>query len=207
MLTPAASASTSSGWAYSRSIRSRTRRSSTRSRRRCSSPFLLLTRQIVPWRGPVVAKWTGDSPSLRRQGYARTEAPQSRLVTARGVRGLRCREKVSNPVQIVLDIVHKVHIVEICVIGLAPLPSKILVVHVHHELRAAIGLILVVPLSGVLKGPHHVVPTVIRLLSLHVSAVCREAAPGHRRCRRGRRTEHEQSAESTCEHDAQLPFH
>src|SRR4051794_25246155 len=46
MWAPRASASTSSGWAYSRSIRSRTRRSRTRSRRSCVAP--LLTRPIVP---------------------------------------------------------------------------------------------------------------------------------------------------------------
>src|SRR5690348_10021764 len=40
MCTPRASASTSSGWAYSRSIRSRTRRSSARSRRCCASAGL-----------------------------------------------------------------------------------------------------------------------------------------------------------------------
>src|SRR6476659_1829530 len=50
MFTPRASASTSSGCAYSRSIRSRTRRSSARSRRCCASPGVLLTRAIVPRR-------------------------------------------------------------------------------------------------------------------------------------------------------------
>src|SRR6478736_3606767 len=48
MCTPRASASTSSGWAYSRSIRSRTRRNSARSRRRSSSARRLVTRPIVP---------------------------------------------------------------------------------------------------------------------------------------------------------------
>src|SRR4029453_14541915 len=43
MLTPRASASTSSGWAYSRSIRSRTRRNSARSRRCCDEADLLVT--------------------------------------------------------------------------------------------------------------------------------------------------------------------
>src|SRR5258705_6375916 len=47
MFTPRASASTSSGCAYSRSILSRTRRSSLRSRRRCSSAGVLLTCEIV----------------------------------------------------------------------------------------------------------------------------------------------------------------
>ena len=43
MFTPRASASTSSGCAYSRSIRSRTRRSSARSRRCCAAAGLLIT--------------------------------------------------------------------------------------------------------------------------------------------------------------------
>src|SRR4051794_31051365 len=47
MCTPRASASTSSGWAYSRSIRSRTRRSRARSRRCWSPADALLTREIV----------------------------------------------------------------------------------------------------------------------------------------------------------------
>src|SRR6187551_3026896 len=47
MCTPRASASTSSGWAYSRSIRSRTWRSSRRSRSRCCSAGVV-TPQIVP---------------------------------------------------------------------------------------------------------------------------------------------------------------
>ena len=50
MLTPRASASTSSGCAYSRSIRSRARRSRARSRRCCSSAGLLVTCEIVPRR-------------------------------------------------------------------------------------------------------------------------------------------------------------
>ena len=48
MCAPRASASTSSGCAYSRSIRSRTRRSRARSRRCCSSAGLLVTCAIVP---------------------------------------------------------------------------------------------------------------------------------------------------------------
>src|SRR5215210_5346031 len=43
MYSPRASASTSSGWAYSRSIRSRTRRSRARSLRRCAATGLLDT--------------------------------------------------------------------------------------------------------------------------------------------------------------------
>src|SRR5919202_604817 len=51
MCAPRASASTSSGWAYSRSIRSRTRRSSARSRRCCSVAALpVVTYDIVPRR-------------------------------------------------------------------------------------------------------------------------------------------------------------
>src|SRR5215218_6971331 len=52
MYTPRASASTSSGWAYSRSIRSRTRRSSARSRRRCAEAGLLLTARSCHSDGP-----------------------------------------------------------------------------------------------------------------------------------------------------------
>src|SRR6478609_6268855 len=52
MFTPRASASTSRGWAYSRSIRSRTRRSSARSRRFWDSDGLLVTCAIVPRRSP-----------------------------------------------------------------------------------------------------------------------------------------------------------
>src|SRR6185295_13258557 len=48
MCAPRASASTSSGWAYSRSIRSRTRRSRARSLRSCVAAGLLLTYEIVP---------------------------------------------------------------------------------------------------------------------------------------------------------------
>src|SRR5438067_1966360 len=47
MFTPLASASTSSGCAYSRSIRSRTRRSRARSRRCCTSAGRLITRNRV----------------------------------------------------------------------------------------------------------------------------------------------------------------
>ncbi|MCW2562385.1 MAG: hypothetical protein JWQ31_945, partial [Mycobacterium sp.] len=47
MFTPRASASTSSGCAYSRSILSRTRRKSLRSRRCCPSAAVLVTYQIV----------------------------------------------------------------------------------------------------------------------------------------------------------------
>jgi Bacteriocin-protection, YdeI or OmpD-Associated len=47
MCAPRASASTSSGCAYSRSIRSRTRRSLARSRRCCAAAGLLVTRKIV----------------------------------------------------------------------------------------------------------------------------------------------------------------
>src|SRR5918995_1647595 len=49
MFTPRASASTLSGLAYSRSIRSRTRRSSARSRRCCAAAVVLVTCEIVPW--------------------------------------------------------------------------------------------------------------------------------------------------------------
>src|SRR6188472_3454279 len=56
MLTPRASASTSSGSAYSRSIRSRTRRSSASSRRCCASSSLLVTSVIVPSRTGVVER-------------------------------------------------------------------------------------------------------------------------------------------------------
>ena len=48
MCAPRASASTSSGWAYSRSIRSRTRRRRARSRRRSASPGLVVTTAMVP---------------------------------------------------------------------------------------------------------------------------------------------------------------
>jgi hypothetical protein len=47
MCTPRASASTSSGCAYSRSIRSRTRRSRARSRRRCAEADLLATCESI----------------------------------------------------------------------------------------------------------------------------------------------------------------
>src|SRR4051812_8674742 len=47
MCSPRASDSTSSGWAYSRSIRSRTRRSRRRSSRRWDSPGRLVTCEIV----------------------------------------------------------------------------------------------------------------------------------------------------------------
>ena len=50
MCAPRASASTSSGCAYSRSIRSRTRRSHARSRRCFAAAGLLVTREIVPHR-------------------------------------------------------------------------------------------------------------------------------------------------------------
>src|SRR3954468_22314917 len=48
MWAPRASASTSSGCAYSRSMRSRTRRSRARSRRRSSAAALAVTTRIVP---------------------------------------------------------------------------------------------------------------------------------------------------------------
>src|ERR687891_1438255 len=48
MCAPRASASTSSGCAYSRSIRSRTRRSRARSLRCCAAAVLLVTCEILP---------------------------------------------------------------------------------------------------------------------------------------------------------------
>src|ERR1700722_18971551 len=76
MCAPRASASTSSGCAYSRSIRSRTRRSRARSRRCCADADVLVTCKIVPChrcRARVLAKpadyaraWTGR----RDSGYA-----------------------------------------------------------------------------------------------------------------------------------------
>src|SRR5258708_1647081 len=56
MCAPRASASTSSGCAYSRSIRSRTRRSRARSRRCCSVAGLLLTCTTVPQMRGLVAR-------------------------------------------------------------------------------------------------------------------------------------------------------
>src|SRR5690348_16226821 len=53
MCTPRASASTSSGCAYSRSIRSRTRRNRARSLNRCAGVDVLLTCEIVPRRTGV----------------------------------------------------------------------------------------------------------------------------------------------------------
>src|SRR3954452_19100071 len=67
MCAPRASASTSSGWAYSRSIRSRTRRSSARSRRCWVSAEVRVTPQIVPCR-PASAELRAlalEQPPLR----------------------------------------------------------------------------------------------------------------------------------------------
>src|SRR3954451_21228818 len=57
-----ASASTSSGCAYSRSIRSRTRRSRARSLRCCSAAGRLVTCDIVPCGGPVPIGAPGFEP-------------------------------------------------------------------------------------------------------------------------------------------------
>ena len=82
MCTPRASASTSSGCAYSRSIRSRTRRSSARSRRCCASADVLVTSRIVP-------QSTGQEPNPYPSCAG--SRPRSRLVptTAPTSSGLR----------------------------------------------------------------------------------------------------------------------
>src|SRR3954449_12248707 len=78
MLTPRASASTSSGWAYSRSIRSRTRRSRARSRRCSASAGLLVTCVFYPdTRHRVV------STELQGQGFTVLTPPN----LLRGVAG------------------------------------------------------------------------------------------------------------------------
>src|SRR5215207_6029735 len=71
MYAPRASASTSSGWAYSRSIRSRTRRSRARSRRCCAAAGLLVTCAIMPLRPPCSPARPSRSP--RPSGALRME--------------------------------------------------------------------------------------------------------------------------------------
>ena len=82
MCTPRASASTFNGCAYSRSIRSRTRRNRARSRRCCSAPALVVTSQIVPRRTdrprrPRAAVTERDGRGSRSPGwlYARGVEP------------------------------------------------------------------------------------------------------------------------------------
>src|SRR4029453_8936621 len=65
MCAPRASASTSSGCAYSRSIRSRTRRSRARSRRGWADAGLLVTREIVPCHAGVCLASLALSPTPR----------------------------------------------------------------------------------------------------------------------------------------------
>src|SRR5215475_1251124 len=73
MFTPRASASTSSGCAYSRSIRSRTRRNSARSRRRCAAAGLLVTCAIVPRRADLAS---GHRPAFRAcEGFFALQRP------------------------------------------------------------------------------------------------------------------------------------
>src|SRR5690606_26914785 len=72
MFTPRASASTFSGCAYSRSIRSRTRRSLARSRSRCAAADLLLIRGDSATPGGV-----GTNQRAPWEGLSRAGAPRS----------------------------------------------------------------------------------------------------------------------------------
>jgi hypothetical protein len=77
MWAPRASASTSSGWAYSRSIRSRTRRNRARSRRCCAVAGLLVTCEIVPRRAGVAQRRRRPTPlrPARRRTRSAARAP------------------------------------------------------------------------------------------------------------------------------------
>src|SRR5215211_135215 len=72
MYAPRASASTSSGWAYSRSIRSRTRRSHARSRRCCAAAGLLVTCAIMPRRTGV--RWIARAPAATQAAACRASS-------------------------------------------------------------------------------------------------------------------------------------
>src|SRR5215218_2546296 len=84
MCAPRASASTSSGCAYSRSIRSRTRRSRARSRR-CSSPaVLLVTSEIVPREYCLRCERGEPDPERRRSGAGASGADRRGSAGRRG---------------------------------------------------------------------------------------------------------------------------
>src|SRR5215216_6383134 len=72
MYAPRASASTSSGWTYSRSIRSRTRRSRARSRRCCAAAGLLVTCAIMPRRTGV--RWIARAPAATQAAACRASS-------------------------------------------------------------------------------------------------------------------------------------
>src|SRR6266536_4571521 len=85
MCAPRASASTSSGCAYSRSIRSRTRRSRARSRRCCTSAALLVTRNIVSTRpAPARSASSAVCHRARRVGGAGDRAQRRQQMTLSG---------------------------------------------------------------------------------------------------------------------------
>src|SRR5690242_7224268 len=128
MFTPRASASTLSGWANSRSIRSRTRRSRARSRRCCAEAALLVTPAMVPRRtdspapapppspGATAAAGGRLYPARRRAAAGRRpdagRRPPNRRGPAAGVGSARVRRLVHQlgQVELVAELVHQLEV-------------------------------------------------------------------------------------------------